>query len=55
MLVNICSTADIFIAVIAGYQDPFVNCRTDGFAVGSRRYRDKTNTTLTALYRRGYE
>lgn len=52
---NVRPTAEIFIAVIAGLQDPVSACRLDGFAIGAGRYRDKTGTTLCALYRRGYE
>jgi hypothetical protein len=48
-------TADIFVAFIAEHGETLVDCRLDGFAIVSRRYRDKTGIALYALYRRGYE
>lgn len=55
MLESIGPAAGIFVAFIAEHPDFPVDCRPDGFAIGFRRYRDKTDTALAALYRPGYE
>ena len=55
MLGSIRPNACIFVAFITEHLETLVDCRPDCFAIGVRRYRDKTDTALAALYSRGYE